>query len=422
MLKNETQKMEKPWQYETWQDKALSTAVTAVAGAGYIYCLSQLFNPIALGLAGTYTAYSLIKDVSFPDLSKSYREKQINRKLEKGDLTPVHNYRGMDDMVKEISRDMGFSYVPPIYFLSEKQTARHSVPHYNLLDKWEYATLSPERQKERDKIIKKHFRNFMADSVNNALYTTTESVDSVNDQTLRFILGHEIAHLKNDDSIEPSFMAEAAAKRMTKGLFASSMLFEPLLVGLYAGHHVFKQARNLDFRLKLTEKLRNFGPQSDFKDTLAVGAVLFTIAGAIFGGGVVLQSLMPYISVTTAGALAGLTALPYVTKKLLNMNSRHIEYRADRNSLRHVPELKASHDFFTRNYDKNLSERSLYGQFRYHAAWATRTHPEPLERVIALSKAWRDIKNREDHESATPATIYRPVSAEKPTRRYSLFQ
>lgn len=112
-----------------------------------------------------------------------------------------------------------------------------------------------------------------------------------------------------------------------------------------------------------------------------------------------------HLKTIVPSALA-LTVLPMAAKGLLNIVSRHIEKRADRNGLYHTRNPHIESDIIPLK-PPVLDEMSLKERFQYHVNWKLSTHPEPAERRSALMEAWEKMDEFEE----PPAIVAQPSLA-----------
>lgn len=396
------------WQYKTRKEQAASAAITLATGTAYVWCLSQVFNPLALGAAAAYTGYGITKKFLLPALSDKYRQKLIKDALKKEHYLPAHNKKNIETIVAELSHDMGLSYTPSVYFFGDK-----AIPELmSFYGRLNYDLQRSDRQKELRQNLKD---NFSADSIHKTITTTPEALAKIDNKHLRAVLGHEVAHLKTRDSYSADIIGANAINLTNRALFYASIFTEPVLLALPLIHRILKRTKKLwnktikkqDGIMKakdqqLTEQYgeeffeksgcADLHPPKDNEKEETESPISYAIASTmvffmIYGATLAPLALLSQSPLAMIGIFTSLTILPYAAKTGLLCLSRHFEQRADRNGLYHTQSLN---DCITDPYRNVLNQKETTPISKFLSLPIT--HPEPFERVAILKEAWEKIK------------------------------
>lgn len=126
--------------------------------------------------------------------------------VKKGVFTPVDKDEPICRITAEISADLGRKTPPDVYTINEKFAARISLP-FGM--RWLFKPLAP-------KVMPKIYAALAGA---NTVVTTREALaKNLPEKELRFILAHEMSHLKTD-TLSPKFFAGTMVKKASTILF-----------------------------------------------------------------------------------------------------------------------------------------------------------------------------------------------------------
>ena len=371
------------WRYKTSTDTAIDIGITATTSAAYLWGLSQIFNPIAIGLAAAYGLSCGSKRFLFPHLSEKYRKKQVDKYLKQGLIAPANNIRNIETITAELSRKIKLPYTPDVYLFTEDM-----MPHLmSPLNKWFYGIAPPS---EQTKIRKNLQDNFWASGVNKCIATTHEFLKNATDDDLRSVIGHELAHLKTNDSYHASSIAEnSLIPETNRALFYISMVTNPLLITLYCLNLSFKKVSNAAANETKDSKECKKVQQETLKKKRDRTQMTYGSVGAVSMSLLILSenSFQAINMALMLGILPVLTTIP------LNYLSRRIETRADRNGLHCSQNLEAAINF-SKKKDRAPSSKpkTLLDKYLATAFNLLSTHPPRAERIASLKTVWQKIQ------------------------------
>lgn len=178
------------YKFKTMSERAAENA-TAVAGLTlYGVGLSQIFNPVALGIAGAYGAYTVGRAalMNVP----AYRDWEMGRMVKKGHATQLPDDHPFVQMAKEISEDLGRKQAPKVYTVTSDVVVQIALPPGL---RW-LGKLRPVRDAIEEKAMPKVFAALPG---SNLLMTTDAALNNgMSQDELKFIAAHEMGHLKTD--------------------------------------------------------------------------------------------------------------------------------------------------------------------------------------------------------------------------------
>jgi Zn-dependent protease with chaperone function len=229
-------------------------------------------------------------------------------------------------LTKEISNNLGRPVPPKIYTVDAAVVAQMGLP---LGLHW-LAKLKPVRELLEEKAMPKVFAAIPG---SNTILTTKEALAAhIPGGQMRFIIAHEMSHLKADN-LSPPLYGKAILKKMT----------EPLM---------------LTVGVALVASL--------FGATLPVSALGVGFLGALKAG-------------------AALVAIKYAAGAAVNSGMRIIERRADRNALYITGDLKSAQDAMEWLHDaKQKKPASALKE-------ATLDHPSYTKRMAALRTSFEAV-------------------------------
>lgn len=268
----------KDWEYSAPLDET-KIAVGAVAGAAvFAVGLSQIFNPLALGVAAAYGVGKVLHSQVTMNV-RPLRERAFAKSIAKGSLTPVEADQPVMQMTADISRQLGHAEPPKVYYIDDKTVAKLALPPGL---RW-LMKLEPTRKAIAQSVMPKIFAALPG---GNTLVTTREALrDGLNADELRYIAAHEMAHL-HKDNFSPAINVRAVITHTSRALL--------LACGVGLGLAAFGVTLPL---------------------TAAVGSSLLLATG-------------------------GLMAVTMAAKAANNFGLRTAEIRADRNALHTTRDLK----------------------------------------------------------------------------------
>lgn len=196
----------KQWNYAPLRGRIAGNAAAAGAVAVYGAGLAQIFNPAALGMAAAYAAGNLI----YNELMARYSG--VPGLIRGGYISPLpQQHKALQTMADDMARVMGM-WPPKIYVVNDR-ILRAMTPWYA---RW---TL-------RDRYVRaKSMRQTAAAISNlNMIMMGEEMMRQATDEELRFIIAHEMSHVKNGDSTTLRAFVHTAKKHMGHALLAGTGL------------------------------------------------------------------------------------------------------------------------------------------------------------------------------------------------------
>ena len=307
------------YKFKTIKERLL-TSTSAVAGLSVLGIgLASVFNPIALGAVGAYSAYKYGSSalMAIPP----YKRWAMNRMVKKGHAKALPEDAPVSLMAKDISDSLGRPKAPKVYTIDVSTVAEIALP---LGMRW-LAKLRPVQ----DSISREAMRKvFAAAPGANVLLTTKEALATTPEKEMRFIIAHEMSHLKTD-AFSPSIFARSIIKHTT----------QPLI--LAAG--------------------------------VATGL-------SLFGVGLPLT-----LGLSAIKALGAVIAIQYAAKATAHFGMRVVERRADRNALYITRDMDGAQKAMDHLHDgKQRKAMSIFKE-------AVQTHPSYLPRKAALLKSFNAV-------------------------------
>lgn len=319
---NQATEKQKIWNYSFPADGVKITLGALAGGALLIGGLSQIFNPVALGLAVGYgaakTAFALTM-TGIPSLTNY----SFNKMIKKGSLAPVPDDEEIVKIAADISKELDRDEPPKVYFANKALVAKMALP-FGL--RW-MLKLMLKNDKVADSVMS---RVFAAVPGTNKLITTHEGLEKLSDKAeLRFIVAHEMSHLKRD-YLSPAIMTRSFIKSTSRALFWGSVA------------------------------------------ALGAGLVGFSLpVSAILGG-------------SALAAIGGLTVVKTAAEMVSNYALRTMESRADRNAIYITRDIKGAVEALETLHDKELSKAEPVSVIKE----ALLTHPSQIKRTKALCTAF----------------------------------
>lgn len=196
----------KDWKYSAPLDET-KIALGAIAGAAVMAVgLSQIFNPVALGIAGAYGIGKVLHAQVVANV-KPLLERELAKDIATGKLTPVEDDEPVVRIAADISRQLGHKEPPKAYYLDASLVAKIALP---VGLRW-LMKFRPVQASVMPKV-------FAAVPGANLLYTTREALNNgMNEQQLRYITAHEMSHL-HKDRLSPAILTRAAITHTSRAL------------------------------------------------------------------------------------------------------------------------------------------------------------------------------------------------------------
>ena len=324
------------WQYSTPQERFQERAITAGAVALYGLALSQIFNPVALGVAVGYGAFKTAE--AYWKLSG---DAGIKRWLDKGVLQPLPAEFADAQTEVDLIADAASMPKHKVFLATEKLLLastpfilRHTLLKFDIAKKFGMKNLAA------------------AASTMDVVMATREFLESKTPDERRFVLAHEMAHGKVEDSSSMHRASVGFKKMINRALFYGAATF-------------------------------------------CVAGLLGFAVPSIFAG-----------TLTTVSGLALMAAASWSADLALKYVSRIKERRADRNAIYLVGNPDGGEAFFRNaNYKGEAPKpKSKYLEMAQHPSF----HP----RVANIKKAWEMIAAYP--QSATAKLWGRPFVAALP--------
>lgn len=308
------------YKYKTLQERAaINTASVAgltIFGVG----LSAVFNPVALGVAGGWATYSVAKSLLLT--VPTYRNWQFNKMVKGGHAVLLPEDATICKMAKEISDDLGRKEAPKVYTVDTAVVASIALPAGL---RW-LAKLAPVRNLLEEKAMPKVFAAMPGA---NTLLTTNQALNNgMTQDELKFIVAHEMAHLKSDAG-SLNIYSNAFIKKMST----------PLLLAT----------------------------------TAAIALSVFGIGLPITAGMGALKALGVFVATKAAADVA------------IRYGTRIIERRADRNALFVTRDLDNAVGAMQVLHEKE--QMKPYSNLKE----AFQTHPSYIRRISALREAFEKV-------------------------------
>ena len=186
---------------------SLKMAAAATAATGFfVWGLSGIFNPIALGVAGAYALYKVGAGYAFtmvPDL----RRKMVASAIKEGEFTPLAKDHSFQKMTNELSDRMGRPVPPDIYLVDEEFVLKMAAP-------WGLRWLL------KGAVRQQMHKVFAAVPGANMMLTTRQALAAreYDDESMRFVIAHELSHMQSDDHLTFERVAKGIINNMTKVL------------------------------------------------------------------------------------------------------------------------------------------------------------------------------------------------------------
>lgn len=208
---NQATEKQKIWNYSFPADGVKITLGALGGSALLIGGLSQIFNPIALGLAAGYAVTKTVSTmihIAIPALAND----RANKRLKNGLISPVPDDAPIVKIAADISEKLGRDTPPKIYFADKRLVAKMALPFGF---RW---------MMKIDAIAETFMpKVFSALPGTNTLFTTREGLAQLSDkQELAFVTAHEMCHLKKDH-LSPAAMARSFIKSTSRALFWGSI-------------------------------------------------------------------------------------------------------------------------------------------------------------------------------------------------------
>lgn len=326
----------KQYKFKTNKERALTAGSTLAGVAIFGGTLAAAFNPVAIGAVGIFAAGTV--GLHLLMTVPGFRKQAFGR------MKAVPEGERIYRISKEISDSLGRPEAPKIYLIDRKTVARM---------KWPLGMRWKARTKKGRKTIEEYMPKVFGAMPGMNTFATTKEALAANytDAQLRFIIAHEMSHLKTDFS-PGSYAAPIVQKA-----------FMPLL--------------------------------------LATGA-----AAALSAVGVGVPALAGIAAWKAAAALAGAKV---ASKPFFSFMSRVREKRADRNALYITRDLKAAED--TMNALHHKPEHRKRQPLRKEIM---RSHPSYTRRMAALKKAFAKVSKYPVLQSATPKPTTKNTNTPKP--------
>ncbi len=323
-----------PWAYSTPRDNTAITLAALASTTAFTIGAAAIFSPWALAVAAGYTGYKLAPVIA-RTFSPTLRTRYLN-KLERGaHFTRAPANHPATLMAQELSAKMGIA-TPPLLIADATAIKKMALP-FGL--RW-----MMNSHKTRQSIMESAFA---ADPGTRFLLATRESLAKFDGSPLRFIMAHEMAHIRKEKA-SPVRLARMAIK------FAGSALVVATAT---------------------TATLGLFG--------LGVSA----LAGFSALGG------LGALAVTYAGATA-----------LANAGIRTFERRADRNALYLTGDLDAATEAFAMLHNTPTHQAKRTSAL----SEIFTTHPGQVRRVESLRTAFALVASRSDFAPPAQRVVTRP--------------
>jgi Zn-dependent protease with chaperone function len=306
--------------------------------------LSAVFNPVALAVAGTYTAYQVGSSLLMP--IPAFRNWAFNQMIKKGHAEVVSDDADIHRLTKEISDNLGRPVPPKLYAVDAAVVAHMGLP---LGLRW-LAKVKPVRELLVEKAMPKVFAAIPGA---NTILTTKQALAAIPSETqMRFIVAHEMSHLKTD-FLSPPLYGKAIVKKMSETLI------------------------------------------------LAVGAALVL---SIFGVGLPVTALGVGAMAAIKGGIA-LAAIKYASGAAINFGMRLIEKRADRNGLYITRDLESAKNVM--NWLHEPSQKTPCSILKE----ATLDHPSYTKRMASLVTSFNAVAKYPPLHPTNDNVIPSPVAA-----------
>ena len=303
--------------YAGYGENLFTFGAGAVGVSAYALCLGLAFTPAAIGVAGLYSLFKT--SLGFTRLARqSSRQKYFQKMETNGYLYCIPEYHSLYDTVNELAGKLDLKTTPSVY-------ARAKVP----------------------------YKSYAASSIGSFIFVPEEEKrQGWSDEEQRFIIAHELSHLKTDDSKSFNTLGSMVSKYMTGGLFW--------------------------------------------------GSITIGLAGTVIGG-------VPTVFATGYGAVSGLATLGLgvaAQKLCFNAAKRVQEFRADRNALSVTQDGEAALQVIDKLNDPDKTGTATYS-FSLKDIFGS--HPSYQRRVSALREAWDGMESpRRDNDNTTPISAQAP--------------
>jgi Zn-dependent protease with chaperone function len=198
--------LNKHWNYAPLRGRIAENAATAGAVAVYGAGLAQIFNPAALGLAAAYAAGHLI----YNELMTRYSG--VPGLIRDGYISPLPpQYKSLQTMADDMAKVMGIW--PPKIFVVNDKMLRAMTPWYM---RWQL----------RDRYTSAKYMRQTAAAISNLnmIMMGEQMMKHASDDEMRFIMAHEMGHVKNGDSSSLRAYAHTTKKHMGHALLAGTAL------------------------------------------------------------------------------------------------------------------------------------------------------------------------------------------------------
>jgi hypothetical protein len=200
-------KKDKTWKYAPLGERLTETAVSVGSAALYGLALTQIFNPVALGIAAGYgvarTAWTYYD---------SHGDRAREKAIREGYFAPLpEKYAKLQKVTDEMTDAAGMPRHHAL--LATPKITRMIVPWY-----LRFVLLVPE--------IKKKALQSTAAAVSSmdTVIATPEFMELADDRELRFVIAHEVSHAKVEDSYSAKNIAKSLKKHTQVGLIAGLAL------------------------------------------------------------------------------------------------------------------------------------------------------------------------------------------------------
>lgn len=308
------------WDYAPLKGRIISNAATLAAAAVYGSGLAMIFNPLAAGLAVAYgvgrTAYGYAH--SGPAIVPEW--------IKKGYLRPLPpQYAHVQSIADQMTTVMGMA--PAKVFILRSRQLYDEAPWY-------------DRKHLRNKnTLRRVMRGQgMALSTANFIALSEDMIKKAGPAELRFVIAHELAHVRNSDSSTPRAIFGVIKKVMQRALWP--VLLTASAAGLFG-----------------------------FGGIVTPGGAHTTSAG------ILLAAIKPL------GALALTTG---VVNLLTNCASLMMERRADRNAMYLTRDMQGAADFLI------APEKETQPVRMPAILELLSTHPSYYRRRDNLRQAWEE--------------------------------
>lgn len=312
--------LKKQWNYAPLRGRIAGNAAAAGAVAVYGAGLAQIFNPAALGLAASYAAGHLVYNALMA------RYSGVPGLIRGGYISPLPpQYQSLQATVDDVARVMKI-WPPKIYVVNDRML-RAMTPWYA---RWQL----------RDRYVRAKCMRYTAAAVSNLnlIMMGEEMMKQASDEELRFIIAHEMSHVKNGDSTTLRAFANTAKKHMGRALLAGT--------------------------------------------GLAIGAALFGsggVAAPLLLGAGAWPVLGPWL------ALGGLLLTGGAARLLLNGASLVMERQADRNAIYVTRDAEGANRGLLDIMDGRKIPPELPGFIEFLG-----THPTYHPRIANIRAAWQE--------------------------------